>query len=311
MTTLAAKKRRERTNTNRKRTTQQFNAPGVYQPVFGKASIYISGQGQPGTAPQNAALAGYNPPTPGNVSGSNPIVPGNVAYYNAPVAGTYAGTYAPSGGNVAYYNPDVPGNVSGYNPSVPGNVSYNAPTPGQIVYMYTTYQYSNPPYYSEYVSGYFVISPYTNYNSSQGSYSVVSVSRPSGFYVPGNSFYNPSVGGTANYNPGNTGNAVYNPYTPGTAYYNPTIPGNAVYNATTGGTANYNPSTPGNANYNNYVEGTPGVPFTALGVTFPGGAVGAPAPVVGKTLTYAPYLGDGQGYPINVPTGANVNIEET
>lgn len=310
MSTLAARKRRERTNTNKKRASQTFSAPGVYYPIAGKTSIYISGHGQAGNTPSNASVSYYNPATPGNVSGANPVVPGNFVNTNPSTPGNYAGTNQPSGGNVAYYNPDTPGNISGYNNSSPGNQSYNPPVPGQIVYQVT----NGPGGYhteSEYVSGSFAIGPYTNYSSYNQYYSVTNVARPSGFYVPGNSFYNPSMGGSANYNDDTPGNAVYNSYNPGSAYYNPTVPGNANYNPSTGGTSNYNPGTPGNAVFNNSTVGVPGVPFTVLNVNFPGGNVSSAAPVIGRTLTYAPYLAGGAGYPVDVQPGGVVIIEET
>ncbi len=311
MTTLAAKKRREKTNTNRKRGTIVFDPPGgVYQPIFGKTTIYLSGQGQPGNYPQNSAIANYNPSTGGTIAGYNPVIPGNVVSYNPSTPGNYAGTNNPTGGNIAYYNPTVRGNVRGYNPVSPGTLAYNAPVPGQIVYTVTRSNIDSFYSANYYISGYFVVAPYTSYNGANQWFHTINVARPAGFFVPGNSYYNPSTGGNAIYNAPTGGNAVYNAIVPGFAYYNPSTPGNANYNPSSGGTANYNPVIPGNANYNNYVAGNPGTPFEILGVRFPGGDVASAAPVIPRALVYAPYKGEGQGYPIPVPTGAKVIVEE-
>jgi hypothetical protein len=308
MTTLAAKKRRERTNTGRKTPSQTFNPPGgIYRPVFGKAIIFISGHGQPGNAPANPSVAYYNPNTGGNVAGYNATIPGNISGYNPPQPGNYAGTYEPGGGNLAGYNPSTGGNLSGYNPTVPGAAAYNPPQPGQIVY--TEFGGPNPPAPTTYESAYFTISPFSFYNNSNGNYGNVNVDRPSGFYVSGNRYYTPGTGGNANYNPGVPGNANYNPYNEGYDYYNPTQPGSANYNPGSGGTANYNPVVPGNAVYNNYIAGVAGSPFNALGVAFPGGAIGTPAPTIGRTMVEVAYTAS--GVPITMPPASVVVIEET
>ncbi len=75
-----------------------------------------------------------------------------------------------------------------------------------------------------------------------------------------------------------------------------------------GGTINYNPDTPGNVVYNPAAPGAAGAAYNVLGVTFPGGAPGAKAPLVGETLVVTPYVAN--GLPINVGYDSQVVIKE-
>jgi hypothetical protein len=286
--------------------TQYFyQGSGVYG-YHKSTGNFVANSYTPGnTNPSTGGTAYYNPATPGTAK-YNPPTPGN-AIYNSPIPGTFAGYNPPTGHTVAGYNAGSGGNVAGYNPVTPGNQSYNPPVPGQVIYGVT-----NGPsgYHNEdtYVSGYFAISPGTSYNPTNQWYYVYNVARPSGYYLPGNSYYNPSSGGSAYYNPYTPGNAYYNPTIPGTAYNNPTVPGTANYNPSIVGTANYNADVPGNAVYNNYVAGRPGAGFSLLGVDFPGGSMGQAAPVITRQLVNVPYTNE--GYPVILPPGAALVIDE-
>lgn len=183
----------ERTAARTKGATT-FNAPGVYQPPYGKTNFKMTARGATGTTGNGGTIANYNPATGGNYAGTNPGTGGN-----------YAGT-----------NPTTAGNAN-YNPTV------------QYMNRYETADYSpnGPPggvsYTSNTTSAYFSLTPFSNNNTNstygQSAYYTVTVNGYS--TVPGN---------IANYNSPTGGNARYNTYFPGNDYYNATIPGNANYN---------------------------------------------------------------------------------
>lgn len=225
-----------------------------------------------------------------NASGSYPIPYGKTVFQirgqgrsgNYDSGGNYAGTNPPTGGNYAGTNPSTGGNYAGTNPPTGGNYATTNPgtyTPGNAnaatynaIYRY--HIQTCPPGYIEALD-----------NWEPGLNAIQN--KECGLYTPGTS------------NPGNfaPGNPNYNPTSPGNAYYNPTVPGNAYYN----------PTSPGSDYYNAYIPGNPGAPFNVLGVTFPGGAANAAAPVIGATTVSIPYSPTALG--VTVPSGAYVAIK--
>jgi hypothetical protein len=292
MSRLVKRLRREPTTPGLKTGMQTFNAPGVYQPKFGKVKVYVSGRGESGNAPTSGTVKGYNPVTPGTYVSTNPSSGGNYVSTNPPTGGNYANTNPTMPGTVKGYNPIVPGNYAGTNPPTGGNISgYNPSTPaktetveGSLVPESYLPGNTNPESYTpgNYVAGTwdtiykptsdqcpvgwraYAGAPSPNpmqYGSN--SIAVCQVEYP----AHNNSVYtasttNPVTKVPAHYNPPTTvytpavaGNAIYNPGTVGNAYYNASTGGNAYYNPTTGGTKNYNPVVPGTANYNPTVPG--------------------------------------------------------
>lgn len=181
------------------------------------------------------------------------------------------GTFIPRYGKVKV---TIGGRGASGNNAQPGNISYYNPDSGGNVYYNTTYMYG---------------SSYTVFTSNvDGSTDTSYGDRPWGPSTrqPSRTTY------TAN--PGYPGNSVVNfnveGYGGGNRSYNPYYPGNAVYNASTPGTA--------------------GTPTTVLGVAFPGGNVGALAPIVPDTPILMPYAGPSTGITIAVPPGGSVVIKE-
>lgn len=267
----------EQTNAATKATTT-FNAPGIYQPPYGKTVYLLQGQGQPGNASSGGNYAGTNPTTGGNYAGTNPGSGGNYAGTNPSTGGNYAGTNPTTGGNPAGTNPPTGGNYAGSNPTT-----------------YTIYAYSADFGSFSIGSGNGPL-PAPAYNSTYGWYFTYANGAPT---TPGTAYYNPTVPGNAKYNPTVPGNPYYNPVVPGNAYYNPYYPGNAYYN----------PTVPGNAYYNPYVPGNSGPTNNVLGVTLPGGPADSSAPVVGYTPVSISFTN--AGTPVSVPTGGYIKIQNT
>ena len=267
----------EQTNVTTK-TTTTFNAPGVYQPPYGKTVYLLQGQGQPGNASSGGNYAGTNPSSGGNYAGTNPGSGGN-----------YAGTNPGSGGNYAGTNPTTGGNPAGTNPPTPGTYAGTNPT------SYTIYAYNSRTGTTSAGTGY---GPLPNPFFYYPNYAYTS-------YANGN----PSSPGTAYYNPPTPGNAYYNPTVPGNAYYNPYYPGNPYYNPYYPGNPYYNPTVPGNAYYNPYYPGNTGPTNNVLGVTLPGGPADSSAPVVGYTPVAISFTN--AGTPVSVPTGGYIKIQNT
>jgi len=71
----------------------------------------------------------------------------------------------------------------------------------------------------------------------------------------------------------------------------------ASYNTVT--TYPYTPGSPGN----------PGTPTTVLGVYFPGGPAGSPAPYVAETVTNYWDYPDNATYPVTVPSGGYIVVK--
>lgn len=241
---LMSRFKRERTVAAVKVASQTFNAPGVYQPKYGKMTLLVSGRGTSGNSPTPGTVAYYNPSTPGNLAGYNSYEPGNVAGYNPPTSqlewtsygSQYWSTYQSSTG---WFDENFNSWESGGTGPAPAPVHQSNFSNGGGAQWQTFYSTYDVVYSS---SGYVT--------------------------VPGSEYYNPG--------------------TPGGAYYNSPIPGNAVYNPP--------------------VTGVAGSTSNVLGVTFPGGAIGSTAPVVGDTLTKVAYSNS----PVNitVPVGGYVVIKE-
>lgn len=282
--------RREKTNVGSK-TTVTFNAPGVYNPPYGKTAVRVGGRGASGNAttggnyaytnPSNAGYTEYVPGSGGNYWYTNPASGGNYAgtnpasfkwgetdiSYNWPVYGSPGGPNAPTNNFIigGPYPSVLPSYYPGY-----GLPYYDAVV--QITSYYTgngyavIYRYNNTPTYATPAPG---TGPY--------AYGMASVNYTTLAYYPGGAYYNPVT----------PGNAVYTPYYPAYSYYVPGTPGNAVYN----------PVYPGTGGGNNVIAG----------VYFQGGDADNLAPVTPMTTTTIQYTGEGIN--ITVPTGGYVTID--
>jgi hypothetical protein len=239
---------------------------------------------------------------------------GNTEYFTPGAPGTcIPGTPACT---QFYYEPVYcAGNYNAYVPvgCDPGSITYNAVSQGPCVQygagpctqFSTTCQYANPN------------TPGTCINSSN----------------PGTcTTYNPAGCGASN--PTTSYNNTYNQVISGTCQvptggnpqtYQPGAPSNAqTYNAgnpqtyNTPTTTTYNTLTPGNpltyypggtpATYNSFVSGNPGPSTTVLGVYFPGGGAGSPAPYVSDISNYWNYP-DGNTYPVVVTPQGQISIK--
>lgn len=248
---------------------------------------------------------------------TNPPFRGTVAFYSSTVyVPVYGKTNFLVGGQGTPGNPNTGGNYANTNPPTGDNASYNPTTggnyagsnPATIMYGFfqqttdaDTYNATAPNVPAPYSD----IAPnttfYMNFNRTANSNYAV------GTYVSVNPVTDNSL--PAGYNSiFNGSNVDYNYYQ--TAYFsfyeNSSTPGNSNYNPTVPGNVYYNPPVPGNANYNPTVPGNPGATNNVLGVTFPGGAGGSPAPIIAPTsviLSYTP-----SGVTLSVPTGGYIDI---
>lgn len=315
-----------------------YNSPSggnaVFNPFFPSSAFYN---------PYYPSTAFYNPYYP-RTPNYNTYFP-STAFYNPYYPGN--DVYNPvSGGNVAGYNPGTPGTAI-YNAAGPATAySYLEftcePTfpSGFTVERYAWTEYGGALYNPDnnYPKSQFAVyysstcpAPYTIFNSYYspgGSYAGTNPAEP------GNANYNPPSGGNYAYtNAGSGGNfAGYNAASGGNlsgynaasggnfAGYNAASGGNfAGYNAASGGNfAGYNTVVPGNyagtnfvagtANYNAAVAAAAGASVNVLGVTLPGGAVGAAAPVISGVAVDPYSYPDGSTYPITVVPGGYVTI---
>jgi hypothetical protein len=282
--------------------------------VYGNENTYAVGGGNYSTmnvGSYTPSYDNYNPVVPGTVVGTRYIWFGYNPRNGPPAA--FEDNY------ISY--DEFPGiSSSGYPPT--NSTGANGTT-------HTEYdQYFNPSSGGNYAT--------TNadvYTPGNYVYNPITGGNPTGVYNPnsgGNATFNPITGGnpTGNYNPNSGGNPTYNPITGGnpTGVYNPNSGGNPTYNPITGGNyANTNPNSGGNPTYNpitggnyastnpatggndNYTVGAAGGSSNIQGVTFPGGASAALAPVVAQTTTNVSYTE--AGISITVPTGGYVTID--
>lgn len=264
----------------------------------------FTGSGSSPTCPEPTTFYGPPPGTPEVIEYTtvnytcSPF--GNTENYNVNYNIAYNITY-----NITY---DVNYNVT-YNVSYP--ISYNIAYPVNYNVAYpANYNVTYPATFSRTysVSGYNTVYPFSGYNTNYNiAYPVANqpeVSRPITGY---NAAYNIA------YPVGNPV-AVYSiVYT--TNYSVTPVVANYGANYTITYTTNYNvvypvANTPeASRPIVGYSPGVPGTPTNVLGVYFPGGPVGLPAPTVPETVVQYWEYPDFQTHPVVVPSGGEITIK--
>jgi len=194
--------------------------------------------------------------------------------------------------------------VSAYTTYNPASYTYTAAT-----YSYSPASYSYTPASYTYTAG--------SFNScSTGLYCYIEFYGEPGYtyftYGACGGYYEAYGGGTLYCADTGTNVNYYNPpsytYTGASYSYTPasyplSSPESYTYTA-----ASYT-YTPAAYPYASYYAGAVGAAASAMGVTFPGGAIGSAAPYVGPTLVSYYSYPDNASHPVTVPSGGYITVK--